>query len=273
MSTTSVPGSGSATAAPAATTAGAAEAPRSDSLVVSMMSIAVIVATAVVLKLLEVPSEVTAPASTASGALVPMVAVRRRDRRKTKVQHVQELLSGTFGRPPVYGLIVAAGLLALTEWATYVVAAAGSIGLSVAGEESGVLTAAESEMLLGSTTADGVTTALSLLVTMVAAVPIGVYVAHRVLRHGFVVAIASVVVSQVITFVLMGWLSGFVGFQPWPWIVWILLVSGAMGLGVARGRATRSLFVVTRVFRRLGETDRRVVLSLIDEEQVAERLA
>lgn len=240
-----------------------------------MMSIAVVVAMAVVLKMLEVPSEVTAPASTASGALVPMVAVRRRDRHKTKVQHVQELLSGAFGRPPVYAVIIAAALLALTEWVTYMVALMGSVAMSLAGEDTGVLTAAESEALLASTTADSVTTAAGLLITMVAAVPIGVYVAHRVLRHGFVVAVAAVVVSQVITFALIGLLSGSVGFtdfQPWPWIVWILLVSGAMGLGVARGRTTRSLFLVNRVFRQLGESDRRVVLSLIDEHEVAERL-
>ncbi|MDT0164884.1 hypothetical protein Q9R32_04880 [Actinotalea sp. AC32] len=271
MGATSVPGRGVPPPAPAPVPAAASGRP--DSVVVSMISIAVIAGTAVALRALDVPSEVTAPVSTASGALVPMVAIRRGERRKSKVEHVQEMLSGTFARPPVYAAIIAAGLLALTEWVTYVVAFVGAAAVSWAGEEAGVLTTAESEVLLGSAGASGAATVLGLLLTMVAAVPIGAYVAHRVLRRDVVVALAAVALSQVITFLLLGTLSGFAGFRPWPWVVWVVLVSGAIALGVARGRSTRSLFLVDRVFRRLGEADRRAVLSLIDEEQVAQRLA
>jgi hypothetical protein len=259
---------------PATAPTGHAAIAANEPLVTSMLSIAVIALTAALLHRLAVPSEVTGSLAMASGALVPAIVIRVRERAKSKAKRVSELVSGTFERPPVLILIIAAGLLALIEWASYVLFFVVAGLASLAAEDEGLLTADAAASVLESEMVTGGIALLGLLLVMAAAVPVGTYVAHRVTHRPLLWAFGAVLLAQAVLLTIDVSISLSTG-EPVNYLayaVFVAAVSITGWLGVRRGRRNRALFHATRLFRRLSETDRSAVLQIMDESHVAERL-
>lgn len=246
----------------------------SQPLLVSMLSIAVIALTALTLQRLKVPSEVTASLSTASGALVPAIAIRRRDAVKSKVDHCLELVARVFERPPIYVLIIAAGLLALVEFTVYLLG--GFIGgvATLAAEEEGLLTAEESLAVFESDIFIGGIAIVSLLIVMVIAVFVGTYVAHRITRRPIVWAMAAVVLAQAVTLAVDVVALAFTD-APFNWMaypVWVAALGIPVWLGARRGRRNRAMFLANRLFKGLSENDRNGMLALMEDAQLPQQL-
>lgn len=246
-------------------------------VVVTLLTIAVIALTALVLQWLTVPSEVTASLSPAAGALVPAVAVRRREGRKGKADRVMELVSGTFRRPPAYVLIIAAGVLGLIEYFTYFLSYLVSYAPLIDAEIAGLLTAEESTTILlsPSSTSTAIATLLGFVATFIVAVPVGSYVARRIGTHPLCWAVGAVVLNQSVSFLIFSITTdpSITTLDYSAFLIWTVLLSVAVWIGVRHGSRTRALFLATRLFRRLSEADRTAVLALMQEAQVAKRLS
>jgi len=253
---------------------GALSAQQGQTLFVSLASIAVVAVAALLLRSLDVPDEVTASLSTASGAVVPAVAIRRRERAKGKSQRIEELVSGTFERPRVYVLIIAGCFLAVAEFLTYFFV--GFLGgvVALAAEESGFLSTEESAAVLVDDAVIVLVALLGLLVTAVIAVPVGIYVAHRIKRHPLYWAFGALLLAQAVSLLIeLVWLRSpdtppnFLAYA-----IFVAVIAVPLWFGVHRGVRTRALFRAKRLFHRLPESDRATVLALMEEVQVSSRL-
>lgn len=148
-------------------------------MLVTILSLTVIALTAVLLRWLTVPSEVTASLSTASGALVPAVAIRRRESAKRETDRMRELLTGTFRRPALYVALIGAGLLGASEYLAYLVNYF-VVGVASAGaEELGLLTLEDSLAIAESDSAAFGAALLAWVTIVCVAGPVGAFVAHR----------------------------------------------------------------------------------------------
>lgn len=248
--------------------------PPTQSLVVSLLSIAVIAMTSLILKWVTVPSEVTVSLATASGALVPTFLLSRRERHKSRTSRIAELVSGRYRRPPVHILILAAGLLALVEWVSFfvfmlVTALTNAVSLFGA-VEAGYLRQEQADSLMLNETAIGMVVVLQLAVMMVGAVVVGRFVARRVPHRPMLYAYAAILVCQGAS--LLVELATFTTINPWSYVAYPLVLASTMWIGVLWGCRTRALFLANRLFRRLPEEDRQAVLAMMDEAHVPERI-
>lgn len=256
-----------------------AESKSNQTILVSIASIVVIAVTAFLLQWLSMPKELLAPLSTASGALVPAIAIRRNEKRRSKASQASELISGRLRREPVYVLFVASGALVAVEFASFLLAIViAYISLSDA-QFAGLISEEQlSEILLSEQSASvGLAALLTYVALTIASAAVGVYVAHRIAKGSVYWALGAVVLGQVVTVLVAlatgsSWSDIAASTFTWQFAVLFALLATAVTLGALRGRRTRALFSATRLFRRLSEDDRRTILSLMDEAQVASRL-
>jgi hypothetical protein len=252
-------------------TAGTEAAPRSGQpLLVPVLSIAVIALSAILFRKLGVPGEVAATLAAASGALIPAIAIRVRDRKTSNARKVEEAVSGSFERPWIYTLLIGAALLVASLLAAILIA-----------------TTIE-DYLLGPLVADvggvnletsrgwaNLTLIIETLIPLVAAVPTGSYVAHRLKRNDLWCALGAVVFALVILPLAGVTVESPTEADPPVFVIVALgvfsIVVGVV-LGVLRGRKSRSLFLVKRLFRGLSESDRSAVLDIMADAQAAGRL-
>jgi hypothetical protein len=239
-----------------------------------VLSIAVIALTAALFRWLNVPAEVTAALATASGALIPSIAIRIRDRKKSKAGKVEEAVSGTFERPWFYVLLIASGLLTVSEVVWILVEDKIVEAELLAPFVRGLTDRPADANLANSGVWVWLTGIVGLSIALAVAVPSGSYVAHRVKRNDMWCALGAVVLMLVAL--------PFAGVtiepseSPLPVIVvvaiGVLSVASGVALGVLRGRKTRSLFLAKRLFKGLSESDRSAVLDIMAEAQSAGRL-
>ena len=246
------------------------------SVLISIVSLAVIAVTAVLLHWLPIPSEVSASLATASGALVPLIVMRRRDRKKGKAESFDELASGTFERPFPYVLFTAAGLLTLLLAAGSAIMLAPLLGSYLTAQGEGLLTIEEIAHLNHSSGVLGSALTIGPLIGLASAAIVGVYVAHRLPRHDLWCGI-RVVVLTLLVFVADLLLTnagfGLIDARLVPSDISTYLYSacpaGAIGivLGVLLGRRTRPMFLVNRLFKGLSRSDQGTVLEIMKEAQ------
>ena len=256
----STPPQGSGTTA---STEAAAPHP-SQPLLVPVLSIAVIALTAALFRWLNVPAEVTAALATASGALIPTIAIRIRDSKTSKARKVEEAASGTFERPWIYALLIGAALLVASELVGILIETKIEEGLTAGGVNL--------ETSRGWANFVGI---VQILVIMVAAVPSGSYVAHRLNRNDVWCALGAVVLALATLRFAGVTIERPTESDP-PLVVLVALgvLSVVVGvvLGILRGRKTRNLFLAQRLFKGLSESDRSAVLDIMADAQAAGRL-
>lgn len=249
------------------------------SLVVSLMSIAVIAVTSLLLKWVTVPTELTVSLATASGALVPTLVLSRRERRKSRTARMAELVSGAYRRPPVYVLIVAAGLLALVEWVALLLimfTSAMFLYTSLEGAvTAGWLAQDQADSLVMEEAALGMVVILQWLVMMAGAIFVGRFVARRIRRHALVWAFGAIIVCQTVSLLAQLTFSTTAEntVNAMAYVLYPLASAVTIWIGVLWGQRTRGLFLANRLFRRLSETDRQAVLAMMEEANVPQRVA
>jgi hypothetical protein len=258
--------SGRSSSRESAQSAAAAEPTLFRAVLVPLLSMVVIAMTAFLMQAMGLPSEVLAPLSTAAGALVPAFEIWRSERRRSKVSKMTELASGRFKRPPVYVVIVAAGILSLTSLLTGLVGAIiATISLADA-LASGLLTEAEYADVMEAGSAVGIIILLMLVASLVVSAPVGSYVAHRIPGRPLLWAVGAAMLSVVLIYVLSSLAVGDWS-VPSPWEFVFVFLPHAIGitLGAWWGSRTRAMFWAKRLFRNLSEPDRRTVLSLMED--------
>jgi hypothetical protein len=239
------------------------------SLLVALLSIAVIAATALVFSYLGIPGEVTGSLATASGALVPIVATRWREAKKTPADHVLDVTTGRLHRPRIYVLITAVGLLALAEWvSTLTFSIMHVVALVAVEQQTGELVESPGLLLVMGNAA-----LLALVTTMVTALPVGIYVAHRIHQRPLAWALAAILLAQTMSFIIYAiWDGGLASFNYTSVLFWPIALALPVWIGVHRGVRTRLRFLASELFKKLSEDDRRALLDVMAESQVAQRL-
>lgn len=248
------------------------------SVTISLLSITVIATTSLFMKWVAVPTELTVSLATASGALVPTLVLRRREHKKSRTARMVELVTGSYQRPVVHVLILAAGLLALVEWASlaFIMFASAFIGYGQLSEavDQGWLLQDQADSLVLAESTTGVVVMLQWTVMMCGAVLVGRFVARRITRHAMAWAFAAIVVCQVASFTIEVLLMATTGppVNYLAYVVYPLVSALTIWIGVIWGRRTRGLFLATRLFRRLPEMDRNAVLCMMEEAHVPQRI-
>ena len=265
---------------PGVGTAGTEVAPRSGQpLLVSVLSIAAIALTALLFGSLGVQPDVVTALATAAGALIPTVAIRVRDRKTSKARKVEEAVSGTFERPWIYTLLIGTALLVASElagiWIVTNIEDA-LLGPFFAAFMEGWTGGPEGSVNLETSRGwANLTLILEMLTVLVAAVPCGSYVARRLKRNDLWCALGAVVLALVTLRFAVGVTVESPAEADPPLVVIVALgvLSVVVGvvLGVLRGRKSRSLFLVKRLFKGLTESDRSAVLDIMADAQAAGR--
>ncbi|WP_347977161.1 hypothetical protein [Microbacterium sp. ProA8] len=234
--------------------------------VVSLLSAIAVAAVAAALGSWELPAAAVASIATASGALVPALAIKRSDRRRAHKTRTSELLAGRFKRPPVYVLIVASGMLGLAFLLSLVFGYMLAYMTLADAESSGHLTGADYNDLVERGSGAGTAAGLVLIVMLAASMPVGRYVAHRIPSRSWAWGLAAVLVNEAVLYASGSLVVGDWSLPPIEYfVVYTLPVTIGVLLGIWRGGRTRALFWAKRLFKGLSETDRRTVLSLMDE--------
>ena len=226
------------------------------------------------LHLLRLPDDIITPLALASGGLVPAIALRLRDRRKTRIDQLTELLTRSFARPPVYIVIISSAMLLLTQLAAYFLVGIVVGGALASGIASGSLSSEESRRILDSLVSRIWTEVLSVLAVATVAIPVGKYLAHRLAKRQYWWAILAVVLSQlgslIIDLVFAATSDSSLQFRLY--VIYFTASTVTVSIGVSRGRKTRALFLAGRLFRGLSEADRAAVLDLMDKAGVRQQL-
>jgi hypothetical protein len=250
------------------------EEPRRQSLIISILSMLVIGVVALLLHLLDLPDDITTPLALASGALVPVIALRLRDRRKPRIDRLAELVTGSFWRPPIYVVIIAAAMLLLTQLAAYFLVGIVVGGALLSGVQMGSLDAEESKRILDSLASRFWTEVLSLLAVTTVAIPVGKYIAHRIAKKQFWWAMVAVLLSQLGSMIIdvVFAVTSRSSLQFNLYIIYIAASTVTVVIGVWLGRQTRVLFLASRLFKGLSEADRAAVLDLMKESGMSQQV-
>ena len=234
---------------------------------IPVLAIVVTGLTAVLFHWLELPDDIATSLALASGGLVPIFALRRKDHKQSREAKINEAVSGKFERPLIYVLIIA------TSWLAIAAMTLSSLVRVLVYPES-VLP----EIFLPSSIRENpalvyhydqetwVPLFLGISMLMAVAVLVGIFTAHRVKRHAIWCALGAVVLSEAARLVVY-W-----GRVDRYFIIALAAICLGVMLGVVLGRRTRALFLATRLFKGLSEADRSAVLEIMGGAQVAGRL-
>jgi hypothetical protein len=246
------------------------------SLVMPLVSGAVIAGSAVGLRGLSVPDQVIVPAAMAMAAIVPAIAARAADRKKGKRERIREIIYGDFERPPVQMLIVCAALVATASVAiVYAFYYLTFVIWDVLSEE-GPFLSGEPEIELVLESVVGLLILLSVLVGVPLMVYIARYTTHRIGSHGFVLIFAAIVTAQVIEFLIVSLLA----WDPsinWDLVLYhvgkVVLFTPPAWLGYRWAKRTHCAFLARRLSHRVGRDDMEVILSLMRDAHIEDRIS